>query len=105
MEAASNKDDNIDICKIREEKMQMPVIPNQIPEKIQAAQQKETDVSEIASEALPSIVSITTKSVQEVQNYFGNGNVWNVWICATAAGTGSRVVVPVLLLVRMMMNF
>lgn len=28
------------------------------------------DVSEIASEALPSIVSITTKSVQEVQNYF-----------------------------------
>lgn len=29
------------------------------------------DVSEIASEALPFIVSITTKSVQEVQNYFG----------------------------------
>ena len=29
------------------------------------------DVSEIASEALPSIVSITTKSVQDVQNYFG----------------------------------
>ena len=29
------------------------------------------DVSEIASEALPSIVSIITKSVQEVQNYFG----------------------------------
>ena len=29
------------------------------------------DVSEIASQALPSIVSITTKSVQEVQNYFG----------------------------------
>lgn len=29
------------------------------------------DVSEIASEVLPSIVSITTKSVQEVQNYFG----------------------------------
>ena len=29
------------------------------------------DVSEIASEALPPIVSITTKSVQEVQNYFG----------------------------------
>lgn len=29
------------------------------------------DVSEIASEALPSIASITTKSVQEVQNYFG----------------------------------
>ena len=28
------------------------------------------DVSEIVSEALPSIVSITTKSVQEVQNYF-----------------------------------
>ena len=29
------------------------------------------DVSEIVSEALSSIVSITTKSVQEVQNYFG----------------------------------
>lgn len=29
------------------------------------------DVSEIVSEALPSIVSIITKSVQEVQNYFG----------------------------------
>ena len=29
------------------------------------------DVSEIVSEALPSILSITTKSVQEVQNYFG----------------------------------
>ena len=29
------------------------------------------DVSEIVSEALPSIVSFTTKSVQEVQNYFG----------------------------------
>ena len=29
------------------------------------------DVSEIVSEALPSIVSITTKSVQEVQNNFG----------------------------------
>lgn len=29
------------------------------------------DVSEIVSEAVPSIVSITTKSVQEVQNYFG----------------------------------
>lgn len=29
------------------------------------------DVSEIVSEALPSIASITTKSVQEVQNYFG----------------------------------
>ena len=29
------------------------------------------DVSEIVSEALPPIVSITTKSVQEVQNYFG----------------------------------
>ena len=29
------------------------------------------DVSEIVSEALPSIVSITIKSVQEVQNYFG----------------------------------
>ena len=29
------------------------------------------DMSEIVSEALPSIVSITTKSVQEVQNYFG----------------------------------
>ena len=29
------------------------------------------DVSEIVSEALPSIVSITTKSVQEVQNYLG----------------------------------
>ena len=29
------------------------------------------DVSEIVSEALPSIVSITTKSVQEAQNYFG----------------------------------
>lgn len=29
------------------------------------------DVSEIVSEALPSIVSITTKSVQEIQNYFG----------------------------------
>ena len=28
-------------------------------------------MSEIVSEALPSIVSITTKSVQEVQNYFG----------------------------------
>ena len=29
------------------------------------------DASEIVSEALPSIVSITTKSVQEVQNYLG----------------------------------
>ena len=29
------------------------------------------DVSEIVSEALPSIVSITTESVHEVQNYFG----------------------------------
>ena len=29
------------------------------------------DVSEIASEALPSIVSITTKSIQEVQSYYG----------------------------------
>ena len=29
------------------------------------------DVSEIVSEALPSIVSITTKSVQEVQSYYG----------------------------------
>ena len=29
------------------------------------------DISEIASEALPSIVSITTKSIQEVQSYYG----------------------------------
>ncbi|OKZ96223.1 MAG: serine protease HtrA [Clostridiales bacterium Nov_37_41] len=67
------------------------------------------DVSEIASEALPSIVSITTKSVQEVQNYFGMygmygyapqllRNVWNVWICATqqeqeVEGSGSGIIV------------
>ncbi len=29
------------------------------------------DVSEIVQEAMPSVVSITTKSLQEVQNYFG----------------------------------
>ena len=29
------------------------------------------DVSDIVEEAMPSIVSITTKSVEEVQNYYG----------------------------------
>ncbi|MFR0056342.1 MAG: hypothetical protein ACLRVO_21130 [Blautia wexlerae] len=46
------------------------------------------DVSEIASEALPSIVSITTKSVQEVQNYFGMYGMYGY--APQQAGTGSR---------------
>lgn len=42
VEAASNKDETTLTYKNPRRKMQIPVIPNQIPEKIQAAQQKET---------------------------------------------------------------
>ena len=54
------------------------------------------DVSEIASEALPSIVSITTKSVQEVQNYFG---MYGMYVYAPqqqeqeVEGSGSGIIV------------
>ena len=44
------------------------------------------DVSEIASEALPSIVSITTKSVQEVQNYFGMYGMYGYAVEASVKG-------------------
>ncbi len=65
----------------------MPVIPNQIPAKIQAAQQKGSlDVSEIVSEAL-SIYCIYYNQVSSGGTELLR-NVWNVWICATAAGTG-----------------
>ena len=35
------------------------------------------DVSDIVEEAMPSVVSITTKSLQEVQTYFGYGQFGN----------------------------
>ena len=57
------------------------------------------DVSEIASEALPSIVSITTKSVQEVQNYFGMYGMYGMYGYAPqqqeqeVEGSGSGIIV------------
>lgn len=57
------------------------------------------DVSEIVSEALPSIVSITTKSVQEVQNYFGMYGMYGMYGYAPqqqeqeVEGSGSGIIV------------
>ena len=61
VEAASNKDEDADASDSKSD----------TGKDTGSTAKGSLDVSEIVSEALPSIVSITTKSVQEVQNYFG----------------------------------
>ena len=57
------------------------------------------DISEIASEALPSIVSITTKSIQEVQSYYGMYGMYGMYGYAPqqqeqeVEGSGSGIIV------------
>lgn len=56
VEAAVNREDGMTLMK---------------SEKTDSAGKGSLDVSQIAAEAMPSVVSITTKSIQEVQDYFG----------------------------------
>lgn len=55
------------------------------------------DVSEIVDEAMPSVVSITTKSLQEVQNYFGFFQYGNGYSYAPqqqeVEGSGSGIII------------
>lgn len=54
------------------------------------------DVSEIVDEAMPSVVSITTKSLQEVQNYFGffqYGNGYSYAPQQEVEGSGSGIII------------
>lgn len=56
------------------------------------------DVSDIVEEAMPSVVSITTKSLQEVQTYFGYGQFGNGYAYAPqqeqeVEGSGSGIII------------
>lgn len=72
VEAASNKDETtLTYAKSEKKDADASDSKSDTGKDIGSTAKGNLDVSEIASEALPSIVSITTKSVQEVQNYFG----------------------------------
>lgn len=72
MEAASNKDETtLTYAKSEKKDADTSDSKSDTGKDTGSTAKGNLDVSEIASEALPSIVSITTKSVQEVQNYFG----------------------------------
>lgn len=72
VEAASNKDETtLTYAKSEKKDADTSDSKSDTGKDIGSTAKGNLDVSEIASEALPSIVSITTKSVQEVQNYFG----------------------------------
>ena len=72
MEAASNKDETtLTYAKSEKKDADASDSKSDTGKDTGSTAKGNLDVSEIASEALPSIVSITTKSVQEVQNYFG----------------------------------
>lgn len=72
VEAASNKDETtLTYAKSEKKDADTSDSKSDIGKDTGSTAKGNLDVSEIASEALPSIVSITTKSVQEVQNYFG----------------------------------
>ena len=72
MEAASNKDETtLTYAKSEKKDAYASDSKSDTGKDTGSTAKGNLDVSEIASEALPSIVSITTKSVQEVQNYFG----------------------------------
>lgn len=72
VEAASNKDETtLTYAKSEKKDADASDSKSDIGKDTGSTAKGNLDVSEIASEALPSIVSITTKSVQEVQNYFG----------------------------------
>ena len=72
VEAASNKDETtLTYAKSEKKDADASDSKSDTGKDTGSAAKGSLDVSEIVSEALPSIVSITTKSVQEVQNYFG----------------------------------
>ena len=72
VEAASNKDETtLTYAKSEKKDADASDSKSDTGKDTDSTAKGKLDVSEIASEALPSIVSITTKSVQEVQNYFG----------------------------------
>lgn len=72
VEAASNKDETtLTYAKSEKKDADTSASKSDTGKDTGSTAKGNLDVSEIASEALPSIVSITTKSVQEVQNYFG----------------------------------
>ena len=72
VEAASNKDETtLTYAKSEKKDADASDSKSDIGKDTGSTAKGSLDVSEIVSEALPSIVSITTKSVQEVQNYFG----------------------------------
>ena len=72
VEAASNKDETtLTYAKSEKKDADASESKSETGKDTGSTAKGSLDVSEIVSEALPSIVSITTKSVQEVQNYFG----------------------------------
>ena len=71
VEAASNKDETLTYAKSEKKDADASDSKSDTGKDTGSTAKGSLDVSEIVSEALPSIVSITTKSVQEVQNYFG----------------------------------
>lgn len=72
VEAASNKDETtLTYAKSEKKDADASDSKSDTGKDTGSTAKRSLDVSEIVSEALPSIVSITTKSVQEVQNYFG----------------------------------
>ena len=72
VEAASNKDETtLTYAKSEKKDADASDSKSDTGKDTGSTEKGSLDVSEIVSEALPSIVSITTKSVQEVQNYFG----------------------------------
>lgn len=72
VEAASNKDETtLTYAKSEKKDADVSDSKSDTGKDTSSTAKGSLDVSEIVSEALPSIVSITTKSVQEVQNYFG----------------------------------
>lgn len=68
VEAAVKRDDGATLLKTKSKSKDSD---DDKEEKTSTATKGGLDVSEIVQEAMPSVVSITTKSLQEVQSYFG----------------------------------
>lgn len=70
VEAAIQRDDGVTLLKAKTDSKDSDK-ENENEEKSEAREKGSLDVSDIVKEAMPSVVSITTKSLQEVKDYFG----------------------------------
>ncbi len=71
VEAAVQKKDEVTLLKAKSKSKDSDDSKDVKDDKSKTTTKGGLDVSEIVQEAMPSVVSITTKSLQEVQNYFG----------------------------------